>query len=102
MSHNGARIGRVRLKRGGDIHVLPIEPRSETQQGLIESAVDLTADVPEMAGFVVVVWDETATPWCHSWLEDPETSVVSAQVMPSFVHDALLTHFFMSGLPDDS
>ena len=95
MSHNAVRIGRVRPKRGGDIHVLPVEPRSETQQGLLESAVDLNADLPEMTGYVVVVWDETATPWCHSWIEDPETSPISAQLLPSFVHDALLTHLIL-------
>lgn len=90
-----AKIGRVRLKRGGDIHVLPIEPRSDTQQGLIESAVDLVTDLPDMAGYVVVVWDESATPWCHSWIEDPDETPVSAQLLPSFVHDALLTHLIL-------
>jgi hypothetical protein len=99
MTHNGVRIGRIRPKRGGDIHVLPVEPRSDAQQGLLESAVDLIASLPEMAGYVVVVWDETATPWCHSWIEDPEVSPVSAHLLPSFIHDALLTHFILD--PDD-
>jgi len=95
VSHNAVKIGRIRPKRGGDIHVLPIEARSETQQGLIESAVDLVTGLPDMAGYVVVVWDESATPWCHSWIEDPEETPISAQLLPSFVHDALLTHLIL-------
>jgi len=95
-----ARIGKVRLKQGGTLHVLPVESRTETQQGLVESAVDLVADLPQMAGYVIVVWDETATPWCHSWIEDPEVSAVSAYLLPSFVRDALITHLFLD-IDDD-
>lgn len=95
MVHNAVRIGRVRPKTGGDIHVLPAQTRTDPQQGLIESAAELTSEFADLVGFVVVAWDETGTAWCHSWIEDPPLNPISPSMAPTFVHDAVYTHLLV-------
>lgn len=92
MTRNAVRIGRIRPKSGGDIHVLSPTPRTDVQQGLLESTLELLADLPDLAGFALIVWDEEGTPFCHSWAGVDGAGPVGPYLLPCFVHDAVLLH----------
>ncbi len=96
MTHNAVRIGRVRPKTGGDIHVLAADPRTEVQQALLESALEMTDGLPDLTGYALVAWDGNGAPYCCSWTvgdsDEYEAGPVSLYLLPSFVHDALLLH----------
>lgn len=87
-----ARIARVKPKAGGDIHILPTEPRTETQQGLLEATLYIIGEDPDMTGFVVLTWDEYGNPYCQTW--NSEDSPLCDEMIPAFVQTTTFAQLF--------
>lgn len=86
---NGCRIGKIKLKSGGEIHRLPALQRDEPQRLLVERAAKLAGYYKpgELRGYVVFAWDKDGFNSLGYYID--KEGPVGVTMAPSFVADAL-------------
>jgi hypothetical protein len=86
---SGCRIGRVKLKAGGEIHKLPVPERDEVQRNIVSRAAMIAGfyEPGELVGYVVFGWGRDGTS-SVAYLID-ENAMVGVRMLPSFVADAV-------------
>lgn len=86
---SGCRIGKVKLKSGGEVHVLPLPQRDALQTKFLKRASKLSNffNPGEIGGFAMVIWalDGTYTIAYHIQKE----SIVNIGLAPTYVADVL-------------
>jgi len=96
-----ARIGRVKLKGGADLRILPKPRVDEMEDQLMSDARHLatTGDTP-MMGYAIVTWDKTASAGVALKYADYDQGGVYPESIPSFANGALSRCMRAHGLSD--
>lgn len=87
MRQSVARIGRVRLKGGADLHIID-GGNPDLVSSFLDSAEKITSLCPNMAGYAIVTWDFRGLA-ARTW-EYHKRSPVKESLIPSYVHDVML------------
>jgi hypothetical protein len=82
------RIGRVKLRNGGELRVLPVPARDDMKSLLMASAGRVaSANDLEMAGYCVIAWDVSGHYTC-GWRIDRD-GVLQPTMIPTFIADIM-------------
>ncbi|NTF54419.1 hypothetical protein G6L12_05860 [Agrobacterium rhizogenes] len=86
---SGCRIGRVKLKVGGEIHKLPVPERDEVQRNIVSRAAMIAGfyEPGDLAGYVVFGWGRDGSSSIAYSID--EDAMVGVRMLPSFVADAV-------------
>lgn len=93
----GCRIGKVKMKSGGEIHRLPVAERDEAQQSLMSAAAKVSGFYKpgEMHGHVVFAWDKEGYSTVGYYIN--YDGFIGCTVLPSIMADALRRKMVESG-----
>lgn len=94
---SGCRIGRVKLKGGADLRILDRPEVPEIRRLMINEVEAQCEHLPnQLAGFVMVTWDEAGlhVPAFHL----TEDSPIRTSMLPSYIADVLRQTLISSGL----
>lgn len=94
---SGCRIGKVKLKSGGEIHRLPTMERDDAQKFLMDSAAKAASFYKpgEMHGYVVFAWDKEGYSSTAYYIN--HDGFIGCTVLPAFVADALRRKMIEAG-----
>ncbi len=87
MRDSVARIGRVRLKGGADLHIID-GGNADLTNSFLQAAEKIVELCPDMAGYAIVSWDFKGAA-TRGWEHD-KRSPVRESLIPSYVRDILL------------
>jgi hypothetical protein len=86
----GCKIGKIRLKSGGSLHMLPT-PKPPWRDTIMEAITVWTdgvkADIPDPVGFVAIAWGSDHTYTIHDFFSDK--SPVGRSQGPSYVTECM-------------
>lgn len=86
----GCKIGKIKFKSGGSLHVLPDRqpPYKETIMAAIAKwTAGIDSDLPNPVGFVCIAWDRDSTYTIHDYFSDG--SAVCRSLGPSYVTECM-------------
>lgn len=94
---SGCRIGKIKLKAGGEIHRLPTIQRDEPQQKFIDRAAMISGYFKpgEIMGFVLMAWDKEGHHSVGYYVD--RQSVVGMTMVPSFAAETLRRRMIQDG-----
>jgi hypothetical protein len=94
---SGCRIGRVKLKAGGEVHRLPTIQRDDIQKKIVDQASIIAGiyEPGELRGFVVFGWGKDGHNSCGYFIDFQ--GFVGTRLLPSFVADAVRAKMIESG-----
>jgi hypothetical protein len=94
---SGCRIGRVKLKAGGEIHKLPVPERDEAQRNIVSRAAMIAGfyEPGELAGYVVFGFGRDGADSIGYFLDSD--GVVGLRMLPSYLADALREKMIETG-----
>lgn len=94
---SGCRIGKVKLKGGGELHRLPTIERDEAQTYLVNRAAMIAGYYKpgEIMGYAVLAWDKFGNKSVGYYVN--EKSVVGLTMLPSFTADAIRRRLLEDG-----
>lgn len=92
----GCRIGRVKLKGGADLRILERPDVPEIRRLMINEVASQCEALPnDLAGFVMVTWDDAGI---HiAGFDLTEDSPIRASMLPSYIADVLRQTLISSG-----
>lgn len=93
----GCRIGKVKLKSGGEVYRLPTVERDEAQKYMIDRAAMIAGYYKpgEMMGYVVFGWDRFGNKSLGYFVD--KDSIVGLTMLPSFVAGSLRRRMIEDG-----
>lgn len=94
---SGCRIGKIKMKAGGEIHRLPAIQRDDVQKLLVDRAAMIAGYYKpgDLHGYVVFAWDKQGYNSVGYFINND--GVVGSRLLPSYIAECLRSRMIAEG-----